>query len=77
MVSFEALFILLFHRKITAPLDYIDWTYANFQPAAKHINGIGRKARIWHILNDVEAHLGYHTRSVGKRLQDLLIDQRS
>ncbi|KAF2794897.1 hypothetical protein K505DRAFT_303155 [Melanomma pulvis-pyrius CBS 109.77] len=43
--------------------------------AAKHIDGLNRKARIWHILNDVEAQLGYHTRSVGKRLQDLLLDQ--
>ncbi|KAF2706892.1 hypothetical protein K504DRAFT_459319 [Pleomassaria siparia CBS 279.74] len=43
--------------------------------AAKHIHGLGRKARIWHILNVIEAQLGYHTRSVGKRLQDLLYDQ--
>ncbi|KAJ4296766.1 hypothetical protein N0V90_006814 [Kalmusia sp. IMI 367209] len=37
--------------------------------AAKHINGIARKARIWNILNDVEAELGYHTRSMVKKLQ--------
>ncbi|OAG12960.1 uncharacterized protein CC84DRAFT_167455 [Paraphaeosphaeria sporulosa] len=40
--------------------------------AAKHIQGIARKARIWNILNDVEAELGYHTRSMVKRLQDLV-----
>ncbi|KAJ4353369.1 uncharacterized protein N0V89_005098 [Didymosphaeria variabile] len=40
--------------------------------AAKHIQGIARKARIWNILKDVEAELGYHTRSMVKRLQDLV-----
>lgn len=40
--------------------------------AAKHIQGIARKARIWAILNDVEAELGYHTRSMVKKLQDLV-----
>lgn len=40
--------------------------------AAKHIQGIARKARIWNILNDVEAELGYHTRSMVKTLQDFV-----
>ncbi|KAF1964919.1 hypothetical protein BU23DRAFT_491249, partial [Bimuria novae-zelandiae CBS 107.79] len=40
--------------------------------AAKHIHSIARKARIWNILNDVEAELGYHTRSSVKRLQELV-----
>jgi hypothetical protein len=40
--------------------------------AAKHIDGIARKARIWGIMNDVEVQLGYHTRSMVKRLQELV-----
>ncbi|KAF2002767.1 hypothetical protein P154DRAFT_520536 [Amniculicola lignicola CBS 123094] len=43
--------------------------------AAKHIKGIARKARIWNILNDVETQLGYHTRSIVKRLQELLEEE--
>jgi hypothetical protein len=40
--------------------------------AAKHINGLARKARLWNILNDVEAQLGYHTKSTVQRLQKLV-----
>ncbi|KAF2463174.1 uncharacterized protein BDR25DRAFT_115814 [Lindgomyces ingoldianus] len=40
--------------------------------AAKHINGIARKARIWNVLHDVENELGYHTRSIINRLQELV-----
>ncbi|PSN72990.1 hypothetical protein BS50DRAFT_175974 [Corynespora cassiicola Philippines] len=40
--------------------------------AAKHINGLTRKARIWNIITDVEARLGYHTRNMVKKLQDLV-----
>lgn len=40
--------------------------------AAKHIQGIARKARIWNILNDVEDELGYHTKSMVKRLQEFV-----
>ncbi|ORX94263.1 hypothetical protein BCR34DRAFT_580093 [Clohesyomyces aquaticus] len=40
--------------------------------AAKHIDGLAQKARVWNILKDVENELGYHTRSVVKRLQDLV-----
>ncbi|KAF2263977.1 hypothetical protein CC78DRAFT_617173 [Lojkania enalia] len=39
--------------------------------AAKHITGIARKARLWNIMNDVEAQLGYHTKTLVKRLQEL------
>lgn len=37
--------------------------------AAKHIDGLGRKARIWGIMNAVEDELGYSTRPMVKRLQ--------
>ena len=40
--------------------------------AGKHIQGIARKARIWNILNNVEAELGYHTRSMVKKLQEFV-----
>ncbi|KAF2637073.1 hypothetical protein P280DRAFT_532677 [Massarina eburnea CBS 473.64] len=39
--------------------------------AAKHISGIGRKARIWSIMNAVESELGYCTKPMVKRLQEL------
>ncbi|CAO2650723.1 Nn.00g020150.m01.CDS01 [Neocucurbitaria sp. VM-36] len=39
--------------------------------AAKHIQGISRKARIWNILNDVETQTGYNTRTTVKLLQAL------
>ncbi|CAI6242713.1 unnamed protein product [Periconia digitata] len=37
--------------------------------AAKHIEGLGRKARIWGIMNAVEEELGYSTRPMVRRLQ--------
>lgn len=37
--------------------------------AAKHIEGLGRKARLWGIMNAVEEQLGYSTRSMVRRLQ--------
>jgi hypothetical protein len=40
--------------------------------AAKHIQGISRKARIWNVLKDVEAETGYNTRATVKHLQDLV-----
>ncbi|KAF2729776.1 hypothetical protein EJ04DRAFT_59273 [Polyplosphaeria fusca] len=40
--------------------------------AAKHIEGIARKARIWNILNDVEIQLGYHTKTIVRKLQQLV-----
>jgi hypothetical protein len=40
--------------------------------AAKHIQGISRKARIWNVLKDVEADTGYNTRATVKHLQDLV-----
>jgi hypothetical protein len=40
--------------------------------AAKHIQGISRKARIWNVLKDVEAETGYSTRATVKHLQDLV-----
>ncbi|KAH7388616.1 hypothetical protein BKA66DRAFT_54767 [Pyrenochaeta sp. MPI-SDFR-AT-0127] len=43
--------------------------------AAKHIEGISRKARIWNILHDVEAHTGYNTRTTVKFLQALVEKQ--
>lgn len=46
-------------------------THGLFQ-AAKHIKGIGKKARIWGILDDVERELGYHTGSIVRRLQALI-----
>jgi hypothetical protein len=46
--------------------------FAKHRAAAKHIDGIARKARIWNVLNDVETQLGYHTRSIVKRLQELV-----
>ncbi|KAF1841125.1 uncharacterized protein K460DRAFT_198863 [Cucurbitaria berberidis CBS 394.84] len=43
--------------------------------AAKHIHGISRKARIWKVLDDVEAHTGYSTRTTVKLLQALIEDE--
>ncbi|PVH98767.1 hypothetical protein DM02DRAFT_643403 [Periconia macrospinosa] len=37
--------------------------------AAKHIEGLGRKARLWGIMNMVEEQLGYSTRPMVRRLQ--------
>jgi hypothetical protein len=45
---------------------------AYFSLAAKHINGIARKARIWTLLNNVEEEVGYHTRTTVMRLQSLV-----
>jgi hypothetical protein len=40
--------------------------------AAKHIQGISRKARIWTVLQDVETETGYSTHATVKLLQDLV-----
>ncbi|KAF2856064.1 hypothetical protein T440DRAFT_97197 [Plenodomus tracheiphilus IPT5] len=40
--------------------------------AAKHIQGISRKARIWNVLNDVEKQTGYSTGVLVKQLQDIV-----
>ncbi|KAF1946102.1 hypothetical protein EJ02DRAFT_394828 [Clathrospora elynae] len=40
--------------------------------AAKHIQGISRKARIWNVLNEVETQTGYNTRTTVKLLQTLV-----
>jgi hypothetical protein len=40
--------------------------------AAKHIQGISRKARIWTVLQDVETETGYSTHATVKHLQDLV-----
>ncbi|KAJ6278256.1 C6 zinc finger domain-containing protein [Bipolaris maydis] len=40
--------------------------------AAKHIQGISRKARIWNVLNEVETQTGYDTRTTVKLLQSLV-----
>ena len=40
--------------------------------AAKHIEGIARKARIWAVLGEVEGRLGYHTGSMVRRLQGIV-----
>ncbi|KAF2176737.1 hypothetical protein K469DRAFT_605880 [Zopfia rhizophila CBS 207.26] len=40
--------------------------------AAKRIDGVARKARIWNLLHDIETQLGYHTRTAVKRLQGLV-----
>jgi hypothetical protein len=40
--------------------------------AAKHIQGISRKARIWNVLKDVEAETGYSTHATVKHLQALV-----
>ena len=45
---------------------------SNNMTAAKHIQGISRKARIWNVLKDVEAETGYSTRATVKHLQDLV-----
>ncbi|KAH3980020.1 hypothetical protein HBI25_111280 [Parastagonospora nodorum] len=44
--------------------------------AAKHIQGISRKARIWNVLKVVEAETGYNTRATVKHLQDLVEQDR-
>ncbi|KAL6155885.1 hypothetical protein ACJQWK_05395 [Exserohilum turcicum] len=43
-------------------------TYGLFY-AGKHIHGISRKARIWTVLNDVEAQTGYNTTATVRLLQ--------
>ncbi|KAH7095713.1 hypothetical protein FB567DRAFT_36839 [Paraphoma chrysanthemicola] len=43
--------------------------------AAKHIDGISRKARVWSILKDVEAETGYSTSATVKQLQSLVEQQ--
>ncbi|EUC42912.1 hypothetical protein COCMIDRAFT_102248 [Bipolaris oryzae ATCC 44560] len=40
--------------------------------AAKHIQGISRKARIWNVLNEVETQTGYNTRTTVRLLQSLI-----
>lgn len=48
---------------------------ANSKPAGKHIDGLSRKARIWSILNEIEAKVGFHTSSRVAKLQNLLENQ--
>ncbi|KAH7080276.1 hypothetical protein BKA63DRAFT_506084 [Paraphoma chrysanthemicola] len=43
--------------------------------AAKHIDGISRKARVWSVLKDVEAETGYSTSATVKQLQSLVEQQ--
>jgi len=50
--------------------------FADACTAAKHIQGISRKARIWNVLKDVEAETGYNTRATVKHLQDLVEQDR-
>ncbi|KAF5851248.1 hypothetical protein GGP41_004087 [Bipolaris sorokiniana] len=40
--------------------------------AAKHIQGISRKARIWNVLNEVQTQTGYDTRTTVRLLQSLV-----
>jgi len=43
--------------------------------AAKHINGIARKAQMWSFLNDVQTYLGFNSQKKVKKLQQL-VDSR-
>ncbi|XPS74951.1 hypothetical protein M3J09_007063 [Ascochyta lentis] len=44
--------------------------------AAKHIQTVSRKARVWNVLKNIETDTGYHTRSTVKHLQ-AQVEQRN
>ncbi|UPX10974.1 uncharacterized protein EKO05_0001604 [Ascochyta rabiei] len=44
--------------------------------AAKHIQTVSQKARVWNVLKDIETDTGYHTRSTVKNLQ-AQVEQRN
>jgi hypothetical protein len=50
----------------------VTYSMADTGIAAKHIQGISRKARIWTVLQDVETETGYSTHATVKLLQDLV-----
>ncbi|PVH75722.1 hypothetical protein DL98DRAFT_657920 [Cadophora sp. DSE1049] len=51
------------------PLYYGEFSHVS--TAAKHIDGLARKAKLWAILEDIEARLGFHTSSRVVKLQEL------
>ena len=63
----------LYYCQCWCPIVHKD--YADGSAAGKYVRPLSVKAKIWALLSDIEARLGFHTRNRLAKLQDQLVEK--